>query len=227
MDDLIAILESFNRKERFFLVAQALGNPKFTLSREFRLQLGEAVGLAKQGIEIPPCAFAAMDYHLNWVHASLVLAHCTDDQGKKDLLGNGGIVNSQQDVDLLVAFKDDGNRHHLIFIEAKGYNTDGSSDGLSSFDNKRESDQLASKARQLETILKPDGTPYSDIESYYCLMTRKEPNKPPAPWDKWLKLSLPRERLIVKYDSSVIKSGKDWKGRSGQDRQVVPPKDQA
>ena len=227
MPDLIEILESFNRKERFFLIAQALGNPTFELSDDFQQKLGKAVGLDHQGIEIPADAFAAMDYHLNWVHASLVLAHCTDDQGKKDLLGNGGIVNSQQDVDLLVAFKDDGNRHHLIFIEAKGYNTDGSSDGLSSFDNKRERGQLKSKARQLETILKPNGTPYPDVDSYYCLMTRKEPNEPPAPWDKWLKLSLPRERLIVKYDASVVKSGKDQKGRPLKDRQIVPPKGRA
>lgn len=226
MDDLIDILESFNRKERFFLIAQALGNPGFELSTGFREKLAKAVGLDRQGIEIPACAFAAMDYHLNWVHASLVLAHCTDDQGKKDLLGNGGIVNSQQDVDLLVAFKDDGNRHHLIFIEAKGYNTDGSSDGLSSFDNKREKDQLKSKARQLETILKPYGTPYPDVESHFCLMTRKKPTNPPAPWEKWVKLSLQRERLIVKYDASVVKSREDWKGLR-QGRQIVPPKGQA
>ena len=226
MDDLIDILESFNRKERFFLISHALNgrqeNPAFTLSDDFRRELGNKVGVCIPEKDV----FVAMDYHLNWVHASLVLAHCTDEQGRKDLLGNGGIVNSQQGVDLLVAFKDTGNRYHLIFVEAKGYNTDGSSDGLSSFDNKRERDQLKSKARQLETILKPDGTPYPEVESYFCLMTRKKPNDPPMPWDKWLKLSLPRERLIVKYDASAVKSGEDWKGLR-QGRQIVPPKGKA
>lgn len=226
MPDLIGILESFNRKERFFLVAQALGNPKFELSTGFREKLAEAVDL-EPGIEIPANAFAAMDYHLNWVHASLVLAHYADEQERITLLNNKGIVSSQQDVDLLVAFKDVVNQYHLIFVEAKGYNTDGKSDGLADFDTGRERKQLKSKACQLDTILKPHGSLYCDIKPHYCLMTRKKPVNPPEPWGKWLKISLPRERLLVKYDSSVVKSGEDWKGRRGQGRLKVPPKGKA
>ena len=224
MSDLISVLESFNRKERFFLVAQALGKPEFTLSPEFRLQLSKAVGLYQDGIKIPPDAFAVMDYHLNWVHASLVLSHYADEQERITLLNNGGIVSSQQDVDLLVAFKDAINQYHLIFVEAKGYNTDGKSDGLADFDTGREREQLKAKAHQLNTILKPHGDLYCDIKPHYCLMTRKKPVNPPEPWGKWLKISLPQERLLVKYDSSVVKSCEDWKGRRGQGRLKVPPK---
>ena len=58
MSDLLKILESFNRKERFFLIAQALGQyskgvgqekkPEFTLCEEFRADLSEKVN-----IEVP------------------------------------------------------------------------------------------------------------------------------------------------------------------------------
>ena len=47
MPDLIKLLESFNRKERFFLIKQALGN--FQLSDKFKRELGDATNLA-----IPP-----------------------------------------------------------------------------------------------------------------------------------------------------------------------------
>ncbi len=55
MPDLIEILEQFNRKERFFLIGQALGNEDFPLSKSFREDLGDAIG-----IDIPRGAFAAM-----------------------------------------------------------------------------------------------------------------------------------------------------------------------
>ena len=66
MPDLIEVLEQFNRKERFFLIGQALGNEDFPLSKSFRKALGEEIG-----IDIPRGAFAAMDYHLDWIAASL------------------------------------------------------------------------------------------------------------------------------------------------------------
>ena len=64
MIHLIELLESFNRKERYFLIRQAVGG--FKLSDEFRRELGNATGLA-----IPQDAFAAMDYHLDWLTAAL------------------------------------------------------------------------------------------------------------------------------------------------------------
>ncbi len=217
MPDLINILESFNRKERFFLVAQALGKPKFTLSREFRLELGEKVGLTAQGIEIPTDAFAAMDYHLNWVHASLVLAYCANTEERVDGLNTKSVEQNQEDVDLLVAFKDASGDCHLIFIEAKGYNTDGMSDGLEGFDN----GQLKSKADRLDLILKP----YPAVKPHFCLMSGKKPDYIPPEWGKWLELSLPPERLVARLKKPrVLKSRRDWRGRPEKDRQIIPPK---
>ena len=63
MSDLLELLESFNRKERFFLVSQAVG--RFQLSDDFRRELGEEINL-----KIPRGAFTAMDYHLDWLTAA-------------------------------------------------------------------------------------------------------------------------------------------------------------
>ena len=228
MDDLIDILESFNRKERFFLISHALNgrqeNPVFTLSDDFRRELGKAVGLDQRGITIPPDAFAAMDYHLNWVHASLVLAYCKNEAERIDRLNTEAIEQNQEDVDLLVAFKDDAGIHHLIFIEAKGYNTDGMSDGLSGLDK----DQLESKAGRLNLILEPDGIPYPNVSPHFCLMSGKKPNPIPSEWGNWLELSLPPKRLVVRLkDPRILKSGKEQWGRPLKDRQIVPPKGKA
>ena len=66
MMTLMEQLESFNRKERFFLIGDVLGNRAFELSTDFRARLSEVFG-----IEPPSGAFVAMDYHLDWIHASL------------------------------------------------------------------------------------------------------------------------------------------------------------
>ena len=42
MTDLIEILESFNTKERFFLIGAALGNPTFKLSEDYSKALSKA-----------------------------------------------------------------------------------------------------------------------------------------------------------------------------------------
>lgn len=68
MPTLIEHLESFNRKERFFVVGAALGNPSFRLGQEFKSTLG-----AVFNFYVPHDAFAAMGYHLDWIHAALLL----------------------------------------------------------------------------------------------------------------------------------------------------------
>lgn len=68
MTTVIEYLESFNRKERFFLVGAALGNPRFQLDGVFRERVGAGFGL-----DIPGDAFVAMDYHLDWIQASVYL----------------------------------------------------------------------------------------------------------------------------------------------------------
>ncbi|MDE2668487.1 MAG: hypothetical protein OXI51_02405 [Chloroflexota bacterium] len=68
MATLIEHLESFNRKERFILLKEALGEGTFRLDAGFRDTLGAAVD-----VTIPPNAFVAMDYHLDWIQMALHL----------------------------------------------------------------------------------------------------------------------------------------------------------
>ena len=48
MTSLMELLESFNRKERFFLIGDALGNRTFQLSTDFRARLGNVIGMNGQ-----------------------------------------------------------------------------------------------------------------------------------------------------------------------------------
>ena len=125
MTDLIKILESFNRKERFFLLAQALGcshsgEPAFSLSDSFRKQLNANIDVAIP--EEPAMVFVAMDYHLDWLQAALTLADSQDGKSKFSNKDEKGpvIEGTQKDVDLLVAFEA-GETFHLILVEAKAY----------------------------------------------------------------------------------------------------------
>ena len=204
MDDLIAILESFNRKERFFLISHALrgpqGKPVFTLADDFRQELEDKVEICIPGKDV----FVAMDYHLDWLYAGLTKwqaanagvtgksvfpnpwSEFPDIKGKKVKVVRG----DSEDVDLLVAFRQ-GGQYHLILVEAKAY---------SGWSN----DQLKSKANRLREIFGDDGKGFGGVKPHFCLMGPKESaglNLESSPdWMKpikWLTLALPPERRVV------------------------------
>lgn len=187
MPDLIELLESFNRKERFFLISQALGS--FALSDDFRRELGGVLGLA-----IPHGAFTAMDYHLDWLAAAL---HAHDHGTVEGIFDNQGqqvIRGTQEDVDLLVAFQDRG-LFHLVLVEAKG---------ATGWTNK----QMRSKADRLAQIFGPEGDRYPGVVPHICLVSPRPPQQLKASdWPGWmsrkdgsyiwLKLTFPEERVMV------------------------------
>ena len=158
MAGLIRLLEQFNRKERFFLIGQALGNEKFQLSKDFRKRLGCELGLDRCGIEVPCDAFVAMDYHLDAVAGSLWAyrnpgLEWDDNFPKRD----GMVTGTQRDIDLLIAFKEeDVDVYHLVFLEAKGYESN-NSDGYATWNTKEINEQIQNKACQLESIFGHDG----------------------------------------------------------------------
>ena len=211
MTDVVEILESFNRKERFFLVAQALGcsnsgEPAFSLSGSFREQLNRIITNNVAIPEDPAKVFVAMDYHLDWLQAALILAHTSQDEKSKFCNeGKEGqiIKGTQEDVDLLVAFKA-GETFHLILVEAKAY---------SGWTNK----QLLSKAKRLRTIFGEDGKKWSDVQPYFCVMSPKESEglkRECLPkWMlnngdqlQWLPLRLPKsKRRVVSRDDEYKK----------------------
>ena len=116
MSELIEHLRSFNRKERFILLREALGRD--ALGDAFRRRLGDCIGAP-----VPANAFVAMDYHLDWLQMALYLARTPDPPSpipRRDVLGEGpaDFNANQMDVDLLVAF-DEGATTHLVLLEAK------------------------------------------------------------------------------------------------------------
>ena len=109
MLNLIEHLRSFNRKERFILLTEALGRER--LGEDFRRRLGEAIGMT-----IPADAYVAMDYHLDWLQMAL---HLADNPPPKEPIRNDDLVTgNQEDSDLLVAF-DHELTTHIVLIEAK------------------------------------------------------------------------------------------------------------
>lgn len=168
MTTLIQYLESFNRKERFFLVGAALGNPDFRLADNFRTKLGEAFG-----VHVPSNVFVAMDYHLDWLHTSLFLMHSGADEAA--VHSNDGPIASgnQEDTDLLVAFEE-GDITHLLLIEAKAY---------TGWTNK----QMKSKACRLKRIFGADGTNYPQVKPHFCLMSPRPSKRLDVRcWPHWM-----------------------------------------
>ncbi|WP_368230980.1 hypothetical protein [Aeromonas sp. s3] len=161
-NSLIDNLKSFNRKERFYLIGQMLGNPDFRMDDT---QLDEISKLIK--VKIPSEYFAAMDYHLDWIYASLFLTqdydenifprNFIDNDKKVDLQISG----TQEDVDFLLAFIDHENTTHIVMIEAKGD---------SYFNNA----QLNSKNKRFKAIFGNEDT-WPNVRPHFLLCSPKEP----------------------------------------------------
>ena len=162
-------LKSFNRKERFLLLCDALGfdNQTFPLAEDFINKLSGRIGH-----EIPRDAYAAMDYHLDWLQMALYLA--SDPSPLDPILNDDLVKANQEDIDLLVAFEGRGTTH-LVLIEAKG-------------DTGWTNDQLGSKANRLKVIF-GEGRPGTDlIRCYFVMMSPKESERICSKkWPDWMK----------------------------------------
>ena len=174
MPDLIDLLSRFNRKERFFLIRQALGHEGgakgFTLAPGFRKKLGSVIE-----VEVPCTALAWMDYHLDWMAASL-WAHRKP--GYLDTIfpnpDQRVVTGTQRDIDLLIAFKT-GDNHHLVLLEAKGYDD---------WDNR----QLAKKSKHLKEIFGPHGDKHPNVKPYFCLSSPEQSkNLKIEDWPTWMR----------------------------------------
>lgn len=176
MLDLIDLLKQFNRKERYFLIRQALGVEEFQLSDKFRKELG-----CKIGVEIPCDAFVAMDYHLDWVAAALrIYKMCIPkDRISREVFPNQNdmreVMGTQQDIDLLVAFKED-KCYRMVFLEAKAYGS-------------WYSKQLRLKAERLGKIFGDDGKLQPKVHPAFFLISPKRPTKRLRKdgWPEWMK----------------------------------------
>jgi hypothetical protein len=213
--NVVENLKRFNSKERFFLIAHALGNPTFQLSWAIVDQLKEV--LKNPDIDFSDQRFAGMDYHLDWIHASLHYdstdkcfpRYACDEKGNKPQPGETTeqrcVEGTQDDIDLLVVFGDKTNatRIHLAMIEAKGV-------------TKWNKKQLQSKAERLAAIFEP---PLSGVQPYFVIASPGEnprielslPDfKPslgsPVPW---MRLPMASPLLKVTRCNKEKKPGKD------------------
>ncbi|MFQ5825771.1 MAG: hypothetical protein ACE5IA_00305 [Dehalococcoidia bacterium] len=204
MTKIINNLKAFNRKERFFLIGMALGNTEFRLSRGFRDAIEQ-----KLHLNVPEDAFAAMDYHLDWIYASLFLAlKAKPVQVHQNT--NNLITATQEDIDFIIAFEM-GNAHHLILLEAKG---------VMGFNNR----QLASKAQRLKEIFGDQGKCWPGVVPHFAIVSPKEPVRlNTSDWPSWMKpdnkvrwieLAIPKglKRLTrCEENGRPSNSGKWWK----------------
>jgi hypothetical protein len=160
---LIENLKSFNRKERFYLVGQMLGNP------DFRMDDNQLDNISKLiGFTIPRKYFAAMDYHLDWIYASLSLTrnNANDKAYKRNFIDNEKNVDlqisgTQEDVDFLLAFVDHENTTHIVMIEAKG-------------DSYFSNAQLDSKNKRFKAIFGNENT-WENVKPHFLICSPKEP----------------------------------------------------
>ncbi|MFM5059151.1 hypothetical protein [Aeromonas caviae] len=161
---LIENLKSFNRKERFYLVGQMLGNPEFRMDDK---QLDKISALID--IKIPREYFAAMDYHLDWIYASLFLTQEHDERPfPRNFIDNNKkidlqISGTQEDVDFLLAFVDHENITHIVMIEAKG-------------DSYFSNSQLDSKNKRFKAIF-GDETTWPNVRPHFIICSPKKPQK--------------------------------------------------
>jgi hypothetical protein len=150
-----------------------------------------------------------MDYHVDWLYASLNLAK--DDDLTKVYPNDNHVVKVQQeDVDWLIAFKSQS-EYHLVLIEAKG---------VTGWTNK----QMTSKANRFGDIFGQQGDNWIGVVPHFIIMSPSlshglSPEKWPqwmAPNGKikWLELSIPKDlRSVSRCDEQgqENKNGRSWK----------------
>jgi len=164
--DLVEALKSFNRKERFWLIRNALGPASETLDEAFRRRLQQAIG-----VEVPATAWWAMDYHLDWLVGALTMLARGDAAFASHPNDQRLVCGNQEDMDLVVAFD-----RTLVLIEAKG-------------DTAWSNEQFQGKVKRLEG-LQAAGLMPSPLRLFFVLTSPRPPvglvPKEGTRWSPWM-----------------------------------------
>ena len=116
MATLAETLERFNRKERHWLIRDAVGAVASKLDGSFLQRVEQVVRLRDPGFQIDPAAWWAIDYHLDWLVAALHTLEHGERSARKPQPNERRLVRgSQQDIDLVIA-----SGRSLVLVEAKG-----------------------------------------------------------------------------------------------------------
>ena len=158
-----------HRKERFFLVGQALGNRGFSLDPSFRKKLGDEIK-----VKIPTDAFTGMDYHLDWIAASVCAYREPKVLDKPFPNSEQVATGTQQDIDLLIAFEAE-DHYCVVLLEAKGYD---------SWTNA----QMNQKSQRLQGIFGWDGKKHPEVKPHFCLASPRRPERlETGSWPTWMR----------------------------------------
>lgn len=175
MSDLIENLSQFNRKERFHLLAEALGMQRMEnqLDPLFASRLSKLTGL-----KVPPRVFLAIDYHLDWLYAALQItqveklasdvkwnpASPRENVFSRGPEGRRRIYRTPQDIDLLIAYDEPETKIvQLLLVEAK-------------FDTSWSNSQLEKKARHLSRIFGSDENEWAEVAvPHFLIASPREP----------------------------------------------------
>lgn len=212
---LIDYLSFFNRKERFHLIGQLLGNASFNLPPSVLEKITRLLN-----VKICGEYFSAMDYHIDWIYASLVL---TRDKNylPKEIVPDT-ITATQEDVDFILVFKDEDNLTHIVMIEAKGDTY---------FTNK----QIGKKAKRLMAIFGKEGNVWPNVKPHFLICSQNKPrlintnNLPDFMLDNdnksiiWFELPMPNNQLKVtrcNQNGLQDKNGIYWKIESRRKTEI-------
>lgn len=167
MSKLIDWLERLNSKERYFLVGHALGNKSFQPSNAFRKEIRDAIG-----IDVPTTAFAAMDYHIDWIYGSLFLSKSTKTTPVVRIKPDC-VTASQEDIDFIIAFDRPGGSA-IILLEAKG---------VTGWSNS----QMARKAARFKAIFGNGGQAWDAVTPFFALVSPRKPFELQTKgWPAWM-----------------------------------------
>jgi len=180
MENLIDILKSLNRKERYWLIKNTTGDSIDELDAAFITKLNK--NLDNKFPKIPSNASVFFDYQLDWIIAAISiysdnLAQTAEIPIPKDIDFN------LLDIDMLIVWED--NKYYMIFAEAK-FDT--------GWKNKQLDDKIK-KIKQIEKIFTQKGIPSRCI---LLILSRKKPEHISDENLKYIKAWLPLDHSQLK-----------------------------
>lgn len=219
---LVDCLKLFNRKERYWLLRNALGkgsNLCLHLDNVFLSKILKTVKISV--VPLPQDVWWAMDYHFDWITGALKLysEQKIEKPEYSELFTSGKpiISGTQEDIDFIISFE-----KHIILIEAKG---------TIAWNSKQFSNKLHRIAALKQFINKYT---CSDIKIEFLLISPIKPKRLEKSMSqdmshvKYIQMSIPNDGIAANttainnnyrflkttrcdQDGNQIQSGKYWK----------------
>lgn len=169
---LTQVLQRFNRKERHWLVRDALGSASRHLDRDFLGRVETVVRQRDPNFRMKLGAWWATDFHIDWLVAALHVLRSETDATTPQPNGDGRVTGSQQDIDMIVA-----SDSTLILIEAKG---------VGSWANQGLRDKVERLRRLTNVVLDKDGR-VGPVQVHFLTCSPGDaPDTSASDWPSWM-----------------------------------------